>query len=259
MQLDFDLVDVWENRNPTASRFTWRQKTPLAQRRLDYWLISDSLQDEITSAEIKTSIKTYHLAITLSIRGLNETERGPNFLKFNSNLVNEADYCDLFTTECANWLEEFKEVQGKRVLWDLIIYKIRQRTITYSKGKARERAKLQKYVILIQIVEISRNWSVFKQNMINETITLHKGQLFALGQPGMKWVRKKKFFLNLENSNKTKSSVRKILTTDGALTSDPKKIMNELELYYSNLYDGRNSADTQTISSFINNLTDVPY
>ena len=68
-----------------------------------------------------------------------------------------------------------------------------------------------------------------------------------------------KYFLNLENSNKTKSSVRKILTTDGALTSDPKKIMNELELYYSNLYDGRNSADTQTISSFINDLTDVPF
>ena len=68
-----------------------------------------------------------------------------------------------------------------------------------------------------------------------------------------------KYFLNLENSNKTKSSVRKILTTDGALISDPKKIMNELELYYSNLYDGRNSADTQTISSFLNDLTDVPF
>ena len=68
-----------------------------------------------------------------------------------------------------------------------------------------------------------------------------------------------KYFLNLENSNKTKSSVRKILTTNGALTSDPKKIMNELELYYSNLSDGRNSADTQTISSFLNDLTDVPF
>ena len=68
-----------------------------------------------------------------------------------------------------------------------------------------------------------------------------------------------KYFLNFENSNKTKNSVRKILITDGALTSVPKKNMNELELYYSNLYDGRNSADTQTISSFINDLTDVPF
>ena len=35
--------------------------------------------------------------------------------------------------------------------------------------------------------------------------------------------------------------------------------MNELELYYSNIYDARNSADTQTISSSIDDLTDVPY
>ena len=145
MHLDFDLVDIWRIRNPTTSRFTWRQKTPVVQRRLDFWLISDSLQDEIISAEIKTSIKTDHSAITLSICGLDETERGPNFWKFNSNLVNDSDYCELLTTEYVNWLEEFKEVQDKRVLWDLIKYKIRQQTITYSKGKARERrTKLQK-------------------------------------------------------------------------------------------------------------------
>ena len=49
-----------------------------------------------------------------------------------------------------------------------------------------------------------------------------------------------KCFSNLENSNKKKSSVRKILTRDGVLTRDPKKIKNELEFYYSKLYDGKN-------------------
>ena len=126
MQLDFDLVDIWRIRNPTASRFTWRQKTPLEQRRLDYWLISDSLQDEIISVGIKASIKTDHSVITLSISSLDETERGPNFWKFNSNLVNDSDYCELLTTEYVNWSEEFKEVQDKRVLWDLI--KIQNKT-----------------------------------------------------------------------------------------------------------------------------------
>ena len=31
MYLDFDLVDIWHIRNPTASRFTWHQKTPVVQ------------------------------------------------------------------------------------------------------------------------------------------------------------------------------------------------------------------------------------
>ena len=41
--------------------------------------------------------------------------------------------------EYKNWLEEFKDVNDKRVLWDLVKYKIRQRTIIYSKAKARKK------------------------------------------------------------------------------------------------------------------------
>ena len=94
--------------------------------------------------DIKTSIKSDHSAITLSINCLDDLEKGPNFWKFNSNLVNDSAYCELLTSEYANWLEEFKEVQDKRVLWDLIKYKIRPQTIRNSKTKAPERrAKLQ--------------------------------------------------------------------------------------------------------------------
>ena len=47
--LEQDLIDIWRVRNPTEKRFTWRQKTPIIQRRLDYWLVNDSLQDDIVS------------------------------------------------------------------------------------------------------------------------------------------------------------------------------------------------------------------
>ena len=50
-----------------------------------------------------------------------------------------------------------------------------------------------------------------------------------------------KYFLNLEKSNKKKSSVRKIFTRDGKLTNNPKKIMDELESFYTNLYDDSSS------------------
>ena len=38
-----------------------------------------------------------------------------------------------------------------------------------------------------------------------------------------------------------------------------KKIIVYLELYCPSFYDGRNCADTQSISSFIKDLTHVPY
>ena len=89
MSAELDLVDTWRIRNPTVTRFTWRPKKPIIQRRLDYWLVSDSLQDDIDSVDIKTSIKSDHSAIRLSINGLDDLEKGPNFWKFDSNLVND--------------------------------------------------------------------------------------------------------------------------------------------------------------------------
>lgn len=42
-----DLVDIWRIRNPNTKRFTWRQKTPVVQRRLDFWLADNALQEDI--------------------------------------------------------------------------------------------------------------------------------------------------------------------------------------------------------------------
>ena len=82
--LEQDLIDIWRVRNPTEKRFTWRQKTPIIQRRLDYWLVNDSLQpDDIVSVDILPSIKSDHSAITLSINCIDDCKRGPSFWKFN--------------------------------------------------------------------------------------------------------------------------------------------------------------------------------
>ena len=114
--VEHDLIDIWRIRNPSEARFTWRQKTPIIQRRLDYWLISDCLQVDIDTVDITTGIKSDHSAITLGMNGLDESVRGPSFWKFNSNLVNDADYCQLISENYNVWLEEFNEVLDKRVL-----------------------------------------------------------------------------------------------------------------------------------------------
>ena len=47
IMLKNDLSDIWKVRNPLTKRYTWRQKHHLIQRRLDFWLTSNSLQDDI--------------------------------------------------------------------------------------------------------------------------------------------------------------------------------------------------------------------
>ena len=50
-KLAYDL-DIWRIRNPEKRKFTWRQKKPFIQRRFDYWLTSDWLQDFIEETDI---------------------------------------------------------------------------------------------------------------------------------------------------------------------------------------------------------------
>ena len=50
------LCDVWRIRNPDSRRFTYRSKSPFLQRRLDYFFISDSIQEGVDQVDILASI-----------------------------------------------------------------------------------------------------------------------------------------------------------------------------------------------------------
>ena len=57
--------------------FTWRQNSPMILCRLDYWLISNNLQDSVSVTNIIPVIKTDHEAISLDF---NISELGENEL-----------------------------------------------------------------------------------------------------------------------------------------------------------------------------------
>ena len=88
--LNYDLIDIWRTRNPDSTLFTWRQKKPLIQRRLDFWLFSDFCQDEVEETSIKIAIRTDHSATVIFFNSLDEPRRGPSYWKFNSSLIEES-------------------------------------------------------------------------------------------------------------------------------------------------------------------------
>ena len=79
-----DLCDIFRVRNPLECRFTWRNKNPFKQRRLDFFLISDSLQELVKETDIIPSVQSDHSAIILKISRVNESERGRSYWKFNN-------------------------------------------------------------------------------------------------------------------------------------------------------------------------------
>ena len=191
----------------------------MIQRRLDFWLTDNALQEEIEQVSIIPSIKSDHSAILLSINGIEEKSHGPSFSKFNASLLDDKDYVALINDNYQVWVEEFRDIQDPRLLWDLIKYKIRQETISYSKRKARERkAKLttleEKLTILQELCD--QDPSTDNLNRLEILKTEYDLQYEYIAQGAIirsraRWYeqgeKSNKYFLNLESSRGKKSTI----------------------------------------------------
>ena len=106
-QYKYELFHIYFSiRNPVTKRFNWRQKNPLIQRRLDYWLISDVCQEDIEKPDIISSINSDHSAIVLHFNNIDRQKHGPSFWKFNASLAEDANYVKLLNESMLTWLDD---------------------------------------------------------------------------------------------------------------------------------------------------------
>ena len=82
------------------------------------------------------------LAIFLHINNIVDQKHGPSFWKFNASLAEDGNFVTLINESIPTWLEEFKTIDDKRLLWDLIKCKIRQLSIKYGKEKASKKREM---------------------------------------------------------------------------------------------------------------------
>ena len=78
---EFELIDIWRLKNSNTKRYTYRQKRPLIQTRLDYFLITKLTTDVVESAKILSSFCSDHSCIALDIKSLEVGSRGKGFWK----------------------------------------------------------------------------------------------------------------------------------------------------------------------------------
>ena len=85
---DLNLVDVWRLCNPTYENFSWRRAKPVTMRRLDFFLVSDKMELDISACGFYAPVQSDHSTSFIKISPLQETARGPGYWKFNNFLVN---------------------------------------------------------------------------------------------------------------------------------------------------------------------------
>ena len=91
---DLELAAIFRVTFPNSRSYTWRQKSPLKQARLDYFLISNSIRDIITKCSINPSYRSDHSIIEIQF-AFNNFWKGRGIWKFNNSLLKQNDYLKL--------------------------------------------------------------------------------------------------------------------------------------------------------------------
>ena len=134
--LENDLCDIYTVRNPDTVRFTWHRKTPFKQRRLDLFVISDRLQENIELVDIIPSVQSDHSVVKLKLCSSKENERGLLHWKFNNSLVNDRQFVDLLRAQIPIQASAFSDPSMR---CEFLKSKCREFSRNYSVQKSKER------------------------------------------------------------------------------------------------------------------------
>ena len=161
------------------------------------------------------------------------------------------------------WLDEFNDVNDKRVLWDLIKYRIRQVSIKYRfqsnnefKKKTEQKDKDRDLLCNIDPSEENLNdldaakyeYELLYDYVVQGSIVRSRINWYEKGE------KNSKYFLNLENIGSGKTTVRRLFDSTGSITVNPQTIMNELRDYYQNVYSNQDSdLGEEFCSDFLDN------
>ena len=141
----YNLTDIGRDHNPNDNRFTWRNKSPKMQCRLqDFFLISKELSSDTHACNIINApeIETDHPAVTLHLKtGDLLQPKAPGFWKFNSSLLDDEDFTFAIRESQPDFKDKYADLDDLGLKMDLIKMEIRGFTMKYSKIKAKNKRK----------------------------------------------------------------------------------------------------------------------
>ena len=141
----FDLCDIWRIRNPKIKRFTFRQQhiSGFIQRRLDYFFLSNLLQESVNKTDILAAFSTDHSPLLFSLKLRTDENRGKGLWKFNNSLSMNSDFQTKMKFHIKSTLEtlEIEGIRDPQVRWEFLKYEIRKFSIEFSKLQAQNKKK----------------------------------------------------------------------------------------------------------------------
>ena len=262
-----DLTDIWRTINPELERFTWCQKSPTVQCRLDFFLISQNLITNVNNADIKPGYKTDHSLITVELL-LNQNQRGRGFWKLNTSHLRELDFINEIKLSFEQTKAEYESTVNPALYWEMIKLKVREKSIKYASVK-KKKLKCRESELeqtMTELLTITRNPNTTNEQKTDaeEKLEICKNELEkiieqrtkgAIIRSKTRWYnegeKNTKYFLTLEKRHFKQGTINRLKTKNGAYVSSDKDILKHCDTFYKNLYSSKINNDENPLNNKI--------
>lgn len=261
-----NLCDIWRLRNPKTKRYTFRQNhySGFIQRRLDFFFISNSLQEQVSCTDVTNAFCTDHSPILFTLGEIHQSPRGRGLWKFNNSLISNEEYLARMKKHITSTLKNLNDegIVDEQVRWEFLKYEIRKFTRMFSKNlhqkENTEKNSLEKTLKYMeentkdfqtnsQYLECQSKLNHFYENKVNGIKVRSKCSWYESGE------KSSKFFLNLEKHHAIQSQLRKVIVNEKEITS-PEDINNEIFHFYKNLFTEKISSSKERVKHFLDKL-----
>lgn len=238
-----NLIDYWRMKNPTRKQFTWFNSSNNGQcSRLDYWLISDNLINEVNRCDISASPLTDHCVIFLTISLDGRETKINSIWKFNNNLLENTEFCNIVK----HLVKEVGDLDMSFLSkWEWFKFKVKQIAISTSKQSTTIKKEKQRVIIsrinsLCCKNELTRQEQTEINNLKShlDNIYLEKAK-GAFIRSRARWIeegeKNSSYFFSLEKQRQTKKKIQK-LNINGIIVDNQKEVNENIKVFYSNLY-----------------------
>ena len=259
------FIDVWRVMNENTQKYTWRRLNPTKkQARLDYFLVSETINSYVMHSDIVPGYRTDHSGIILKLK-LQEAERGRGYWKFNNTLLKDKKYIEevkntirevintyALNNENINDVNEVAFNINDQLFLETLLMTIRGNTIKYCSIK--KKVKLEDENKILQEIkeledELNNDFSNAEENKILE-LSQKKQSLIDIRKEKIEGVmlrsrsryqdlgeKPSKYFFNLENRNFINKTMTKLIENDGTEITETKEVLKCQRKFYENLYN----------------------
>ena len=244
---DCCVLDIWHERHPNDSAFTWFRLDEALASRIDLIGCPYAWVPYVSSVDILPCPFSDHCALSFLWALPNSVPPGPRLWKPNLSVLDEAEYIDLISTFWSYWQSRQSSFPSLTGWWDSGKAHIKRISINYcvnrGKSKVVERDILSKLAAHLKIHVNSGRLS-FLPMYLSTLSRLRAMDVEVTGgaqvRAQSRWVEEGEsssaYFFWLEKKNGTDRNILALTAGDGTLVTDKDALCDVFRSFYLDLF-----------------------